>query len=188
MSTKVIRPAKTFKPILWLVVSLLLPGCGVTTPETFFDWGVIDRPVKQKKHHEVRSPTPPEANGNLRNPAFVWPAKGTVARAFTLHQPDENAGIDIRLAANSDICASASGKVLYVGDALKSYGTVIIVSHPNGYTTVYARALTPAVRKGDVLQVGQVLGYSTEQFDGLLHFELRQGTKPLDPIPYLHTK
>jgi septal ring factor EnvC (AmiA/AmiB activator) len=188
MSAKVIRPVKTFKPVLWLALSLLLPGCGVTTPETFFDWGVIDRPVKQEKHHEVRSPPPPGTNGTVRNPTFIWPAKGAVVRAFTLHQPDENAGIDIRLAAGTDIRASAPGKVVYVGDALKSYGTLIIVSHPDGYATVYARALTSSVRKGDVLQVGQLLGHSTEQFDGLLHFELRQGNKPLDPIPYLQKR
>ena len=188
MSAKVISPVKTFKLILWLPLLLLLPGCGLTTPETFFDWGVTDRSAKKEKHHEVRLPKPPGTNGTVRNPAFFWPAKGAVVRAFTLHQPDVNAGIDIRLAAGTDIRASAPGKVVYVGDALKSYGTMIIVSHPDGYATVYARALTSAIRKGDVLQVGQLLGHSTEQFDGLLHFELRQGAKPLNPIPYLQTR
>jgi len=188
MSTKVIRPVETLKPLLWLALSLLLSGCGVTTPETFFDWGVIDAPVRREKHHEVRAPPPPRTTDTVRNPVFLWPAKGIVVRAFTLHQPAENAGIDIRLAAGTDILVSAPGKVTYVGDALKSYGTVIIVNHPGGYATVYARALTSAVRKGDVLQVGQLLGHSTEEFDGLLHFELRQGTKPLDPILYLQTR
>lgn len=169
-------------------VTFALLGCAARSPETFFDWGVNEKLDRKTKPHALSKPL---VKGDRRSQCrlqFIWPARGPILRPFRSQQPDENAGIDIKLITGADIHASAAGKVSYIGDGLKGYGTVIIVSHSDGYATVYARGIAAAVHLNEVLMGGQVLGYSTDKFGGTLHFEIRKDAKPLDPICYLGEK
>lgn len=174
-----------FEPAFYFAISLLLLSCSAPTPETMFDWGVIDKIGKSEKSVKPLMPLRGNATRTKPDMIFLWPAHGEMVNAFDLSQPNENAGVDIKLQTGADIRASAAGKVIYLGNELKSYGTLIILSHLNGYATVYARAVTSAVSRGQAVKAGQLIGHSNEQFGGVLHFELRKSTKPLNPIPYL---
>ena len=76
----------------------------------------------------------------------------------------------------------------YAGNELKGYGNLILVRHDNGYVTAYAHSSRMLVRRGDAVSRGQVIakaGKTGSVSRPQLHFELRDGAKPVDPMPYL---
>ena len=76
----------------------------------------------------------------------------------------------------------------YVGDELKAYGNLILIRHPNGFVTAYAHSDSVAVMRGQEVKRGEVIAYAGTTGDvnqPQLHFELRAGSKAIDPQPYL---
>ena len=71
-----------------------------------------------------------------------------------------------------------------------SYGEYIVISHGDGTMTLYAHMLANSrkVKVGDKVKQGQVIGTvgSTGNSTGThLHFEVRVGGSPVNPLPYL---
>ena len=65
---------------------------------------------------------------------------------------------------------------------------LVVIAHPGGLTTLYGHLMRIAVKDGDTITQGQVIGMegSTGNSTGAhLHFELRQGNAPIDPAPFL---
>lgn len=96
-------------------------------------------------------------------------------------------GIDLAGPMRSPIRASDSGHVLYTG-WYGGYGKVVIVSHGNSFSTLYAHLSSYAVKKGDNVAKGDILGY--EGATGFatgphLHFEVRVEGKPNNPLNYV---
>ena len=90
---------------------------------------------------------------------------------------------------NTPIKAAEDGVVAYAGSELKGYGNLILVRHPNGYVTAYAHAKELLVKRGDPIKRGEVIAKSgqTGNVDvPELHFEVRKGTAPVDPMPFLN--
>lgn len=118
-----------------------------------------------------------------------WPSKGKVISGFG-QRPDgtHNDGINIAVPQGTDVHAAEEGEVAYAGSELKGYGNLILVRHDNGWVTAYAHSETMLVKRGDKVRRGDVIAKAgkTGQVDQpQLHFELRQGSKPVDPLPYL---
>jgi murein DD-endopeptidase MepM/ murein hydrolase activator NlpD len=115
---------------------------------------------------------------------FLWPLAGTVISSFG---PDKhgsrNDGINIAAELGVPFRAAAPGTVCYAG-ALRGYGNLILITHPNGYVTAYAHADNIAVARGDEVARGQVIG-TAGNTGGVdrpqLHFEIRRGTTAIDP-------
>ena len=104
---------------------------------------------------------------------------------------ERNDGINIAAAYGTPIHAAAGGTVTYAGNDLKSYGNLVLIRHDDGYVTAYAHAQNIVVARGDTVSRGQVIGYAGDTGDVTspqLHFEIRQGSKPVDPAPYLNGK
>ena len=119
-------------------------------------------------------------------PAFVWPLKGEVLKNF---QASGNEGLAIAGRSGEPIRASADGTVVYVGDKLQGYGTMVILSHAKGYVTTYGHLSDAVVSKGDSVISGQLIGFVGKTGNvpsPQLHFSLHQGGKALDPAPLLH--
>jgi murein DD-endopeptidase MepM/ murein hydrolase activator NlpD len=120
---------------------------------------------------------------------FRWPVRGRIVRGFGKRADgSNNDGINIAVPLGTDIQASERGTVAYAGDELKGYGNLILVRHDNGYVTAYAHCDRMLVRRGDAVRRGQVIakaGKTGAVTQPQLHFELRQGAKPVDPMPYL---
>lgn len=113
----------------------------------------------------------------------------------------QHTGIDIVKEKNQldSIVAHSPGTVVMVqtghvnntsatGNA--SYGNMVKIKHPNGYYTLYAHLASVAVRVGELVKKGQVIGYmgNTGNSHGAhLHFEVRN-TKDtcIDPTPYIN--
>jgi len=88
----------------------------------------------------------------------------------------------------TSVHAAESGTVAYAGSELKGYGNLILLRHDNGWVTAYAHNDQLNVKRGDKVQRGQVIataGRSGSVDQPQVHFELRQGSKPVDPVPFL---
>lgn len=99
----------------------------------------------------------------------------------------EHNGIDFKADLGSPIYATADGWVKTVGSPDKGLGTMIIIDHRNGYETRFGHLSKAAVRSGQRVKRGDIIGYSGDS--GLakgphLYYELRKDGKPVDPIDY----
>ncbi len=126
------------------------------------------------------------ASGSMK---FRWPAKGKVIAEFG-KRPDgtHNDGINVSVPAGTDVHAAEGGTVAYAGSELKGYGNLILVRHDNGWVSAYAHADTMLVKRGDAVKRGQVIakaGKTGTVDQPQVHFELRQGSKPVDPMPHM---
>ena len=96
-------------------------------------------------------------------------------------------GIDIAGTQGQQIRSAAAGTVIYVGEEVRGYGKLILISH-NDYTiTAYAHNDTLLVQKDQKVQAGQVIATmgSSDTDSVKLHFEVRLNGKAVDPLPYL---
>jgi len=131
---------------------------------------------------------------------FIWPVTKNMVMA-TFHDPDypfryifEHPAIDIRAGQGSAIRAAASGYVAIAKDAGKGYSYIMIV-HGDGLATVYGHVSRIYVQADEYVVQGQTIGLSggTPGTNGAgrmttgphLHFEVRLGGVPVDPLEYL---
>jgi murein DD-endopeptidase MepM/ murein hydrolase activator NlpD len=120
---------------------------------------------------------------------FRWPVRGRIIAGFG-RRPDHthNDGINILVPQGSSVLAAESGTVAYAGSELKGYGNLILIRHEGNWISAYAHNDTLLVRRGDHVERGQEIakaGKTGAVDQPQLHFELRQGSKPVDPVPHL---
>jgi murein DD-endopeptidase MepM/ murein hydrolase activator NlpD len=120
---------------------------------------------------------------------FRWPARGRVIAPFGQRADGtHNDGVNIALPQGTDIHAAEGGRVAYAGNELKGYGNLVLIRHDNGWVSAYAHADQILVKRDDVVKRGQVIakaGKTGTVDQPQLHFELRHGAKPVDPLPHL---
>jgi len=118
-----------------------------------------------------------------------WPTTGRIVAGFG-GRPDgtHNDGINLAVPLGTDVHAAESGVVAYAGNELKGYGNLVLLRHDNGWVTAYAHNDELLVKRGEKVKRGQVIakaGKTGSVDQPQVHFELRQGSKPVDPLPYL---
>jgi murein DD-endopeptidase MepM/ murein hydrolase activator NlpD len=100
----------------------------------------------------------------------------------------QNDGINLAVPEGTAVRAADDGVVAYSGNELKGYGNLVLVRHSNGYVTAYAHASELIVKRGDAVKRGQVIaksGQTGSVTSPQLHFEIRKGSSPVDPMPFL---
>src|SRR6202166_528160 len=131
---------------------------------------------------------PTEATGAL--PTFRWPVRGKVITSYGAKTNGKsNDGINLAVPEGTPIKAAEDGVVAYSGNELKGYGNLVLVRHANGYVTAYAHASELLVKRGDTIKRGQIIaksGQSGEVGSPQLHFEIRKGSTPVDPLQFLN--
>jgi murein DD-endopeptidase MepM/ murein hydrolase activator NlpD len=136
----------------------------------------------------VAATTDPAADSD-DNLSFVWPLRGSLIRNLGSSAGSApNPGIDIAAPAGTDIRAAEAGVVAYAGNELKTYGNMILVRHSGGFVTAYAHASKLMVKVNDQVRRGQVIAKSGQTGSVTapqLHFEMRKGATPVDPLQYL---
>jgi murein DD-endopeptidase MepM/ murein hydrolase activator NlpD len=116
---------------------------------------------------------------------FRWPVSGKVITDFI---SSKGTGINIDAPEGSAVRAAENGTVIYVGSGVEGYGNLILIRHPNGYVSAYAHLKGTSVSKGQAVSRGDnigAVGMTGSVSRPQLHFELRQGATPVDPIPLL---
>jgi murein DD-endopeptidase MepM/ murein hydrolase activator NlpD len=119
---------------------------------------------------------------------LAWPVAGPIGDRFGPRGSRFHAGVDIVAAQGTQVRAAAPGRVIFAGFALGGWGKLVIVSHSNGVTTMYAHLSTIGVRRGALVGTGARLGLvgATGEATGPhLHFEVRFRGAAVDPLPAL---
>jgi len=118
-------------------------------------------------------------------PQFRWPVRGRVVSGF---RAGSNDGIKLSVPQGTPIKAAEDGVVAYAGNELRGYGNLVLVRHANGFVTAYAHNSSIAVRRGEQVRRGQTIaaaGQTGNVSSPQLHFEIRRGATPVDPMTFL---
>jgi lipoprotein NlpD len=131
----------------------------------------------------IVAPRPAESSASPAAISWSWPTPGTLIERFS----DTNRGIDIAGKPGQPILATADGRVVYSGSAIRGYGRMLIVKHNDQYVSVYAHASELLVKEGQAVTRGQRIAEmgSTDADRVKLHFEIRRMGRPIDPLRYL---
>lgn len=114
-----------------------------------------------------------------------WPTSGKVVTRFVKGSVLQ--GIDIEGKLGQPVLAAGSGEVVYVGNALKGYGNLVIIKHNAEFLSAYANNQEIFVAEGQQLAATAhiaSLGRNKQQRD-TLHFQIRKHGKPVNPLTYL---
>jgi len=118
---------------------------------------------------------------------FILPAAGPVTSGFGWRRRGWHTGIDMAMSVGTPIHAADSGMVVSAGWQ-SGYGQTIRIDHGQGrFVTVYAHLSRIAVNLGQVVETGQVIGYSGNTGNSTgphLHFEIRVDGVPRDPTDF----
>ena len=128
---------------------------------------------------------PPPAALEAR-PRLDWPLKGVLYGRFGVRGGAHHDGIDIAAPEGSPVVAAADGSVIFVGQQ-SGYGTVVILRHERGLVTVYAHNSAVLVHEGERVTRGQLVarvGQTGRTTGPHLHFEVREGIRPRNPLLY----
>ncbi|HXG78369.1 MAG TPA: M23 family metallopeptidase [Methyloceanibacter sp.] len=130
-------------------------------------------------------PNPDPMSGN----SFRWPVKGRIISQFgTRADGRHNDGIDVAVPQGTPVQAAENGVVAYAGSELKGYGNLVLIRHANNWVSAYAHNEELLVKRGDKVKRGQVIakaGATGSVSQPLVHFELRKGSRPVDPTKYM---
>jgi murein DD-endopeptidase MepM/ murein hydrolase activator NlpD len=121
---------------------------------------------------------------------FIWPVDGPVVSGFGMRWGRMHEGIDIAVPAGTPIRAGASGTVILLQSEAESggYGNFTCLDHGGGLQTCYAHQSSFAATSGQSVSQGDVIGYvgcTGHCYGDHLHFEVRIGGSPTDPLGYL---
>lgn len=129
--------------------------------------------------------------GVLRKPparaqsTFLWPVRGPVLSSFGRKQSGvHNDGINIVAPRGTPVRAAENGVVAYAGEELRGFGRLLLIKHADGWITAYAHNEKLLVARGDVVKRGQTIarvGSSGSVDRPQLHFEVRRGTRAVNP-------
>lgn len=122
-----------------------------------------------------------------------WPLRGPITSAFGMRthpligEERFHCGMDIGAEVGTVVRAAGDGTVIFSGWK-DTYGNMIVISHKNNYITVYAHNSKLFVNVNEKIKKGQKISLSgkTGAVTGAhLHFEIRKGIIPLNPLRIL---
>jgi murein DD-endopeptidase MepM/ murein hydrolase activator NlpD len=119
---------------------------------------------------------------------LIWPVNGPITGVFGEARPGHmHAGVDISAPTGTPIRAADSGRVALMG-WVGGYGNYTCIQHTASMSTCYGHQSRFGTSNGASVRQGQVIGYvgSTGNSTGShLHFEVRLGGSPVNPMGYL---
>ncbi|CAK9885839.1 MAG: Murein hydrolase activator NlpD [Candidatus Erwinia impunctatus] len=118
--------------------------------------------------------------------SWRWPTDGKIIDNFSASEGG-NKGVDIAGTRGQSVNATAAGRVVYAGNALRGYGNLIIIKHNDDYLSAYAHNDTMLVREQQEVKAGQKIATmgNTGTSSVRLHFEIRYKGKSVNPLRYL---
>jgi murein DD-endopeptidase MepM/ murein hydrolase activator NlpD len=124
-------------------------------------------------------------------PALRWPVAATfsvVGSPFGVRDGRPHEGIDLPAPVGTPVFAAADGEVAYAGSGVRGYGNMLVLRHGGDLLTVYAHASVLLVGRGQPVRAGDriaLVGQSGRATGPHLHFEVRAGQIPRDPMTFL---
>ena len=116
---------------------------------------------------------------------FLWPVKGKLVLNYGPKKSGlHNDGINIAAARGTPVLAAENGVVAYAGNELRGFGNLLLIKHADGWMTAYAHNESILVSRGEPVRRGQIVarvGDSGNVTAPQLHFEIRKGTRAVNP-------
>jgi len=119
---------------------------------------------------------------------FIWPVKGRVTSSYGYRKGESHTGIDIGAPRGEKVVAARDGVVIYSGKGFSGYGNMIIIEHEDHTVTLYAHNTSNLVKANQRVKQGEPIakvGSSGRARGAHLHFEIRVGNNPVNPLLYL---
>jgi murein DD-endopeptidase MepM/ murein hydrolase activator NlpD len=173
---------------------LFVPGASrVVNPE---ESGATAAPGgRLEPRHPAPAPgLPPEPGGTgeptsgpPRHAPLAWPLKGVLYGRYGVRSGHRHDGIDLAAPEGTVIAAAAAGTVIFAGEQ-SGYGSIIILRHAEGLVTLYAHCSALLVEEGHEVRRGDAVakvGQTGRTTGPHLHFEVREGTRPRNPLLFL---
>lgn len=150
-------------------------GAGATVTDT----GVVRTRAGGSGGGVIRQPIATQSA-----PQWQWPHSGSVVRGFAVNG---NEGVDIGGRIGDPVLAAGAGDVVYSGRGVQGVGNLIIIRHNDRYLSAYGHNSVILVREGERVTAGQQIGQVGQNGAGepVLHFEIRQEGKSIDPSSLL---
>jgi lipoprotein NlpD len=169
---------------------LLVPGADRALPVPPAD-GPQAR-IEPRLAHRSSPAQIPRAGSHALDPAsggepLAWPVRGVIISGFGTRDREHHDGLDLACPEGTPVFAAAGGEVLFAGEQ-RGYGNLVLIRHPQGLVTVYAHNSENLVEQGDRVLRGEPIarvGRSGNATGPHLHFEVRVGTRPRDPLGFL---
>ena len=124
-----------------------------------------------------------------KSDGFRWPVRGRIIASFgTKANGEKNDGINFAVPEGTSVKAAEDGVVIYAGNELKSYGNLVLIRHKDGWVSAYAHNRSINVKRGEAIRRGQIVaeaGMSGSVTSPQVHFELRKGATPVNPLDHL---
>jgi len=156
----------------------------------------VERQVREREKRGGKGAPAPERPGSAdaarRFAAFpggmTTPLSGRIVTRFgKQHDPTfdvtiENRGVEIEGPSAAPVQSVGKGEVAFAG-SVSGFGNVLILQHGSGLFSVYGKLDSFAVRQGEPVGKGQVVGRLPESPSGksVLYLELRAGGTAVDP-------
>ena len=173
-------------PVETKVASVDPAGTKPLAPVKPLEAKTAEKPVEVAKVESAKPLEQPKTEPVLSGAdKFRWPISGRVITDFA---NSKGTGINIEAPEGAAVRAAENGQVIYAGSGVEGYGNLILIRHPNGYVSAYAHLQQMNVAKGTVVNRGDNIGTAGKTGSvskPQLHFELRKGATPVDPLPLL---
>ena len=142
------------------------------------------------------TPTPGRAQATISDPeikvntaitnnvSWNWPSNNGIIRNFDGNLTN---GVVFGGERGSPVLAASSGEVIYAGNSLRGYGNMVVIKHNDTWSSVYANNEELFVRQGQRVGAGQKIASQgdSDASRTQLYFEVRQNSKPIDPLRIL---
>ncbi|MDQ6987168.1 MAG: M23 family metallopeptidase [Mariprofundaceae bacterium] len=145
---------------------------------------IVKKKAKVSRKH-AKSPSRAIHKGKV---SLHWPLRGRISSKFGRRHGRPHDGIDIAAKEGTAVRAAAAGEVVYADHRLTGYGNLIIVRHSHDMFTAYAHNQRNLVHKGQRVKRGDMIarvGHTGRSSGSHLHFEVRRGPTPVNPLVYL---
>jgi septal ring factor EnvC (AmiA/AmiB activator) len=131
---------------------------------------------------------PPLGTFSQARGRLAFPAQGRMVQAFgeRLSTGGEARGMTLETQPAAQIVAPYDGQVVFAGP-FRDYGQLLIIEHGEGYHMLLAgfERIDSAVNQ--TLLAGEPVGVMPAAESSRLYIELRQGGRPINPLPWLAT-
>ena len=116
--------------------------------------------------------------------SWIWPSTNSIIRGF---DGNLTKGVVFGGERGTPVLAASSGEVIYAGNSLRGYGNMVVIKHNDTWSSVYANNEELFVRQGQRVTAGQKIAHEgdSDASRTQLYFEVRQNSKPIDPMRVL---
>ncbi|MBN2289172.1 MAG: peptidoglycan DD-metalloendopeptidase family protein [Candidatus Glassbacteria bacterium] len=168
-----------------------------TIRQLIAEWERRRREAVEQARREGRVLPPETAHLDGRQGKLEWPLTGgKLIRGFGPYVDEATRtkvisnGIDIQTQAGQEVRSVGDGLVMFV-EWYRTYGKTVMVDHGAGMYSLYTHLGEVYVEVGEMVGAGQVIALvgSTGSLEGpMLHFELRNRSKSVDPLLWLRKR